>query len=80
MSRVDPLGLWSVTFEGYAGVGGGMTVGRDPTTGKPFMTLRAGWGISSGFKWYKKGERPYQTRPTRARVTVQGLACLPTST
>jgi hypothetical protein len=42
VSNTDPLGLWSVTFEGYNGVGGGITIGRDPNTGQPFMNMRAG--------------------------------------
>jgi RHS repeat-associated protein len=58
ISRVDPYGLWSVTFEGYAGVGGGVTIGRDPNTGQPFMSLRAGWGLGGGAKWDKTGGRP----------------------
>lgn len=58
VSRIDPYGLWSVTFEGYVGVGGGVTIGRDPNTGQPFITLRAGWGIGGGAKWEKEGGRP----------------------
>ena len=58
ISRVDPYGLQSITIEGYAGVGGGVTIGRDPNTGQPFMSLRAGWGLGGGFKWDKNGGRP----------------------
>ena len=42
----DPLGLWSVTVGGYAGVGGQMTFGNDGGNG--FMTARFGFGLGGG--------------------------------
>jgi hypothetical protein len=40
----DPLGPWSVSIGGYAGVGGEISFGRDSNTCQGFMTFRAGWG------------------------------------
>jgi hypothetical protein len=66
LSYVDPAGLWSITIDGYVGVGGGMTFGRDPNTGQGFMNLQAGWGAGGGFKWEKNGGRPGSDGLTQA--------------
>lgn len=57
VSKIDPHGLWSITVDAYAGVGGGMTFGRDANTGQGFMTLRAGWGLGGRIKWERDGGR-----------------------
>ena len=69
----DPLGLWSVTIDGYAGVGGGMTFGRDSNTGQGFMNMRAGWGAGGGFKWEKSGGRPGSEGATPASCKAGGV-------
>ncbi|MDP1928641.1 MAG: RHS repeat-associated core domain-containing protein [Thiobacillus sp.] len=55
---VDPLGLWSIGFEGYAGLGGGITFGRDSNTGQSFITLRGGYGVGGGFDYDPLATRP----------------------
>jgi hypothetical protein len=55
---VDPLGLWSISFEGYVGLGGGIIFGRDSNTGQPFITLRGGYGIGGGFEYDPLATRP----------------------
>ena len=73
ISRVDPNGLWSITIDGYAGVGGGTTFGRDSNTGQGFMNLRAGWGAGGGFKWEKSGGRPGSEGATSASCKSGGV-------
>lgn len=58
VSRVDPLGLWSITFGRYIGVGGEVIFGRDSQSGNGFMTFRAGFGFGGGFQWQREGGRP----------------------
>lgn len=52
----DPLGLWSVTFGGYAGPGFEISFGVD--SGTPFATGRIGLGIGGGITWDKNGGIP----------------------
>ena len=73
VGRIDPFGLWSVTFDGYAGVGGGATIGRDPNTGQPFMTVRAGFGVGGGFKWDRTGGRPGSEAPNACKGSGEGV-------
>ena len=56
ISRIDPLGLWSVTFGGYAGVGGEITFGNDDGNG--FMTFRGGFGVGAGISYDPNGGLP----------------------
>ncbi|MDD2721392.1 MAG: RHS domain-containing protein [Gallionella sp.] len=56
LSRTDPLGLWSFTFGGYAGVGGEVTFGNDGGNG--FMTFRAGFGVGAGISYDPNGGMP----------------------
>jgi len=44
----DPLGLWSASVSGYAGWGGGISVGQNPVTGKAFIALSVGIGLGGG--------------------------------
>jgi hypothetical protein len=73
VSRIDPMGLWSITIDGYAGVGGGTTFGRDSNTGQGFMNLRAGWGAGGGFKWEKSGGRPGSEGASAALCKSSGV-------
>lgn len=54
-------------------MGGGISFGRDPNTGQPFMTGRAGWGVGGGFKWEKSGSRPGSDAPNACRSTGAGV-------
>ena len=47
ISNTDPLGLWSVEFGGYAGVGFTVTVGQNPN-GSGFASLKVGFGLGAG--------------------------------
>jgi len=55
---IDPLGLWSISFGGYTGIGGGISFGQNSTTGQGFMAFRFGWGLGGGFAWDPNGGRP----------------------
>ena len=41
-SRLDLNGLWSLSFDYYAGLGGGLTIGRHERTGSWFISGRLG--------------------------------------
>ncbi len=56
LSYVDPLGLWSVTYGGYLGVGGQVTFGND--NGNGFMTGRFGFGLGGGISYNPNGGIP----------------------
>ena len=56
LRRIDPLGLWSVTFGGYIGVGGEVTFGND--NGNGFMTGRVGFGLGGGITYDPNGGIP----------------------
>ena len=58
LNFIDPLGLWSISFGGYAGVGGGVSFGRDANTGQGFMNFRFGFGLGGGISWDPMGTRP----------------------
>ena len=53
----DPTGLWSVGLEGYAGVGGGLTIGENPNS-TWFYTVRVGAGDGGGFQYDPDGQSP----------------------
>jgi RHS repeat-associated protein len=54
---VDPLGLWSISIEGYYGWGGGIVFGTNPGGGR-FITFRVGYGIGGGIGYDPKGASP----------------------
>jgi hypothetical protein len=47
LSLTDPLGLWSIGFELYGGIGGGITF--TCSDGKMEITSRLGTGLGGGF-------------------------------
>jgi len=53
VNLIDPLGLWSVTYGGYFGVGGEVTFGND--SGNGFMTGRFGFGLGLGVSYDPNG-------------------------
>jgi RHS repeat-associated protein len=56
INRIDPRGLWSITFGGYYGVGGQITFGSDD--GHGFMTGRVGFGLGGGIGYDPYGGIP----------------------
>jgi hypothetical protein len=46
VSRIDPFGLWSLTFEAYAGLGGGVVINYDKGTLEITGRLGVGFGAS----------------------------------
>jgi RHS repeat-associated protein len=48
LSRTDPLGLWAVNLDFFAGLGFGLSFGYDPNTCQPFVVARGGIGYSFG--------------------------------
>lgn len=68
LRSVDPLGLWSMTFGGYAGIGGEVSFGRDPITCQGFVSIKFGWGAGGGAKWDPRGGRPGTDTSTPARA------------
>ena len=61
LSNSDSLGLWSVTFGAYAGVGapgpgGQITFGKD--NGHGFMSIRLGFGWGAGWNYTPDGGAP----------------------
>jgi RHS repeat-associated protein len=55
---IDPYGLWSITLQFYAGLGGGVTFGKDPLTGQFFDLFRFGAGLAAGASYDPNGGRP----------------------
>jgi RHS repeat-associated protein len=58
ISKIDPEGLWSISFGMYRGVGWEVIFGRDPVSGNGFMTGRIGFGTGGGVEWDRNGGRP----------------------
>lgn len=58
ISKLDPFGLWSFSFEAYLGFGGGIQFGRDPVSDKWFYGGRLGIGASIGASLDPAGKRP----------------------
>jgi RHS repeat-associated protein len=56
ISRVDPMGLWSFEFGGYAGVGFTVTFGQNPN-GSGFASLKVGFGLGSGWSFDPLGKQ-----------------------
>ena len=54
---IDPLGLWSLSFDVYEIIGGGLTIGGGKD--QPFfMSFRAGIGEGGGFNYDPEGTSP----------------------
>jgi RHS repeat-associated protein len=68
ISNVDPLGLWSVTVGGYAGIGTEVSFGVD--NGHFFLTDRWGFGFGGGIGYDPEGGIPGGTRETGCRGGV----------
>ena len=56
ISRVDPMGLWSFEFGGFAGVGFTATFGQNPN-GSGFASLKVGFGLGSGWSFDPLGKQ-----------------------
>ena len=56
ISNTDPLGLWSVEFGGYAGVGLTVTIGQNPN-GSGFASLKVGFGLGAGASFDPLGKQ-----------------------
>ena len=54
---VDPDGLWSLSFDLYALVGAGITIGGGEDT-RPFISFRYGLGFGGGLTLDPKGKAP----------------------
>ncbi|HYW91468.1 MAG TPA: RHS repeat-associated core domain-containing protein [Gammaproteobacteria bacterium] len=54
----DPFGHWSFSFGAYAGLGGAVVIGQDPTTGQWFYGGRLGIGLGGGISFDYRGKRP----------------------
>lgn len=46
---IDPLGLWLLTLEGYAGLGGGINISYSNGTLETTVRSGLGWGIGADF-------------------------------
>ncbi len=57
-SGTDSMGLWSVSFDAYDAIGGGVTFGIDDKTGQVFWAVQAGFGLGGGFDLDPSGSRP----------------------
>jgi RHS repeat-associated protein len=58
LSRTDPLGLWAVNLDFFAGLGFGLSFGYDPNTCQPFVAARGGIGYSFGATFGPRQGRP----------------------
>ncbi len=58
VSYRDPLGLWSVSFGFFWGLGGEVSFGKDANTCQGFMGLKLGVGGGVGAKWDPTGSIP----------------------
>jgi len=56
LAAIDPYGLWSFTFGGYAGPGFQITAGND--NGNGFLTVRVGMGAGGGLSLNPNGGMP----------------------
>jgi uncharacterized protein RhaS with RHS repeats len=70
ISKVDPEGLWSITFGGYAPFGGQVTFGN--ANGNGFFTARVGFGAGGGFSYNPAGGLPGEAPndPSKGGVVV----------
>lgn len=59
----DPIGLWSLGFTAYAGLGGGLNVAYDPKIGAS-LEYEFGWGEGTSFDYDPNG-KPYAGDPLR---------------
>jgi RHS repeat-associated protein len=72
ISRIDPYGLWSVTFTMIDGVGGAITFGRDNDTGQWFWGGRLGFGVEDGLSLDPLGKRPGKETTPSCNGTTYG--------
>ena len=75
VNAVDPFGLWSLSFEAYAGLGGGVAFGRDNATGQTFVTLKGGYGIGGGFDYDPLAKRPGSNPDDKSSGEAIGVYC-----
>ena len=54
---IDSWGLWSLSLEGYYGLGGGFVFGINPG-GRVFLSFRLGYGIGGGISYNPEGTSP----------------------
>jgi hypothetical protein len=70
----DPLGLWSVSLEAYAGVGGGITAAYQNGT---FELLgRIGVGLGAGFQYEPQGGPSKHAQPVGAGYIARTFTTL----
>jgi RHS repeat-associated protein len=69
IAHLDPLGLWEAKLEGYAGVGGAVTVGQNPD-GSWYVGLKGGFGIGGGVSFDPGGSMPGY-RPGKSKCGPQ---------
>ena len=55
---LDPVGLWTITIQGFAGVGGRVMFGQDNNTGKWFYGGGLGIGLGGSFNINPDANRP----------------------
>lgn len=72
VGNIDPSGLWSFSFDLYAGLGGGFTIGRDPDSGQWFYGGRLGFGLGGGGSFDYEGRRPGSDGPDCLHGTSWG--------
>ncbi|MEK2644828.1 RHS repeat domain-containing protein [Bdellovibrio sp. BCCA] len=70
---VDPIGLWSIQASIFTGAGGSITIGADNSSGRPFITLRFGYGIGVGASYDEKGSSPVPQCPQNGPNASIGL-------
>jgi RHS repeat-associated protein len=58
LSSTDPLGLWSLEVGIFGGLGGNITIGKDPATGQKFGIFQFGYGIGGGAMYDPNGGLP----------------------
>ena len=67
---VDPLGLWTVSFDFFEGPGGGLTFGKNPG-GRTFLAGRYGYGIGGGVSYNPEGTSPGYNECSKKKGGVQ---------
>jgi len=58
ISRRDPLGLWSFSFDAYAGWGGGLVLTGTGLLNFTSLTLKGGYGLGGGISFNPLGKKP----------------------
>lgn len=70
----DPMGLWSISFGAYAGIGGAITVGKNPNGGW-FGSVNIGYGVGGGVLFDTDGTSPGYGTGTQGPAVEAGLFC-----